>query len=414
MAAAAAGVGAGSISCSPRGGTAANASANTGSARVGGAAVTDRAADGGRNDDTVALRSRPVTISRTVEQTPLVATTGQRPAATTGAVPHIPAAAASRRLVSVVVPAHNEQATVTQFVAKTAAAFAQVGGDWELVYVDDGSSDGTAAAISRAAAGEPRVRLVRQRRQLGLTEALNRGFREARGDVIVFLPADLESDPQVDIPILLDKLDEGFDVVAGWRQGRRDGKRVASKLANVTCRMLFGLDVHDLNWIKAFRREVTDALSMRSSWHRYVLVLAQNEGFRIGEVKVPYKRRESGRSKFGFGRLPVSLMDVVTLKFLLTFQRKPILFFGAIGAGMMGVSLAVLVWLAYLWFSSHTQQRPILLAAGIGMLAGLLVLLVGFLAELVVNVSERVDRLERRLAAADPPTAGGQDRERAS
>jgi len=363
-----------------------------------------------------------------VDNTPLVAPTRQRTDAEPGAGADS-AVAVAPRLVSVVVPAHNEEDTVAAFVAKTANAFARVGGDWELVYVDDGSTDGTAATVAAAAAGEPRIRLIRQRRQLGLTEALNRGFREARGDVIVFLPADLESDPEIDIPILLDKLAEGFDVVAGWRLGRRDGKRVASKLANVTCRLLFGLDVHDLNWIKAFRREVTDSLSMRSSWHRYILVLAQNEGFRIGEAKVPYKRRESGRSKFGFRRLPVSLMDVITLKFLLTFQRKPILFFGAVGAGMMGTSLAVLLWLVYLWVDSRTQQRPVLLAAGIGMLAGLLVILVGFLAELVVNVSERVEKLERRLTAASAARDGhhlghplgrplghdrGHDRERAT
>jgi glycosyltransferase involved in cell wall biosynthesis len=342
-----------------------------------------------------------------VDKTPLVAATTQHAAASPDLSADGAPPAAPPRLVSVVVPAHNEQDTVERFVARTAAAFALLGDDWELVYVDDGSTDSTAAAVVAAAAVQERVRLVRQRRQLGLTEALNRGFREARGDVIVFLPADLESDPEVDIPILLDKLDEGFDVVAGWRQGRRDGKRVASKLANVTCRVLFGLDVHDLNWIKAFRREVTESLSMRSSWHRYILVLAQNEGFRIGEAKVPYKRRESGRSKFGFRRLPVSLADVITLKFLLTFQRKPILFFGSIGAGMMGVSLAVLAWLTYLWFSSQTQQRPILIAAGIGMLAGLLVLLVGFLAELVVNVSERVERLERRLSSSSSSSQDG-------
>jgi glycosyltransferase involved in cell wall biosynthesis len=301
------------------------------------------------------------------------------------------------QLVSVVVPAHNEETTVGVFVERTAKAFAQLGRPWELLYVDDGSTDGTAAAVETAATSEPRVRMVRQRRNLGLTEALNRGFREARGEVIVFLPADLESDPQVDIPLLLGKLDEGYDVVAGWRQGRRDGKRFASRLANFTCRVMFGLDVHDMNWIKAFRREVTDALALRSSWHRYILVMAQNEGFRIGEVKVPYKARAVGRSKFGFSRLPVSFIDVVTLKFLLTFQRKPILFFGALGAGMIGAG--VLLWIYLLWsfLASHTQYRPLMLVAGIAMLAGLLVVLVGFLGELVVNVSERVDRLERRL-----------------
>ncbi len=300
-------------------------------------------------------------------------------------------------LVSVVVPAHNEEATVRVFVERTAKAFAQLGRPWELLYVDDGSTDGTAAAVEAATAAEPRVRLIRQRRNLGLTEALNRGFREARGTVIVFLPADLESDPEIDIPLLLGKLDEGYDVVSGWRQGRRDGKRHASRLANLTCRLLFGLDVHDMNWIKAFRREVTDSLALRSSWHRYILVMAQNEGFRIGEVKVPYKARGAGRSKFGFSRLPVSFLDVITLKFLLTFQRRPIIFFGALGSGMIGIGLLLWVYLLWSFLSSHTQYRPLMLVAGIAMLAGLLVILVGFLGELVVNVSERVDRLERRL-----------------
>jgi glycosyltransferase involved in cell wall biosynthesis len=323
---------------------------------------------------------------------------------------------ATSGLVSVVVPAHNEAATVARFVAKTAKTFAQTGRPWELIYVDDGSTDGTAASVRAAADDEPRVRLVRQRRRLGLTEALNAGFRAARGEVVVFLPADLESDPETDIPLLLGKLDEGYDVASGWRQGRRDGKRFASKLANLTCRLLFGLDVHDLNWIKAFRREVTDQLGMRSSWHRYMLVLAQHEGWRIGEVKVPYKARESGRSKFGFGRLPVSLADVVTLKFLLTFQRKPILFFGALGSAMIGISVLIWGWLGWLWITSATQKRPFMYIAGIGMLAGLLVILVGFLAELVVNVSERVERLERRLDSDDArpgtgtgePAAGGE------
>src|SRR6266498_1165909 len=172
------------------------------------------------------------------------------------------------RLVSVVVPAHNEESTVAVFVERTAKAFAQLGRPWELLYVDDGSTDGTAAAVEGAASREPRVRLVRQRRNLGLTEALNRGFREARGELIVFLPADLESDPEVDIPLLLGKLDEGYDVVAGWRQGRRDGKRFASRVANFTCRLLFGLDVHDMNWIKAFRRSSV-LRALRSSYQRY-------------------------------------------------------------------------------------------------------------------------------------------------
>src|ERR687896_458969 len=251
-----------------------------------------------------------------------------------------PVNGSSEPLVSVVVPANNEATTVPAFVEKTAKTFADLGRPWELVYVDDGSSDGTAAAVEAEAAREPRVRLV--------------------------------------------------------RQGRRDGKRVASRIANVACRLLFGLEVHDLNWIKAFRREVTDGLALRSQWHRYILVMAHHEGYRIGEVKVPYRPREAGRSKFGLGRLPVSAIDVVTLKFLLTFQRKPIIFFGGLGSALIGAGLLVWAYPGWLFLATQTQRRPLMLAAGIAILAGLLIVLVGFLGELVVNVSERVERLERR------------------
>src|SRR4030095_4526309 len=149
-----------------------------------------------------------------------------------------PVTGSSEPLVSVVVPANNEEATVPAFVERTAKAFAGLGRRWELVYVDDGSSDNTAAAVAAEAGVGPGVRVVRHHRRLGLTEALNRGFRDARGELIVFLPADLESDPEVDVPLLLRQLDEGYDVAAGWRQGRRDGKRLASRVANVACRWL--------------------------------------------------------------------------------------------------------------------------------------------------------------------------------
>jgi len=218
----------------------------------------------------------------------------------------------------------------------------------------------------------------------------------------VFLPADLESDPAVDIPLLLGALAGGVDVVAGWRQGRRDGKLLASRVANLACRWLFGLRVHDLNWVKAFRRQVTDGLALRSQWHRYMLVLAHHEGFRIGEVKVPYRPRAVGRSKFGVGRLPVSALDVMTLRFLLSFQRRPMVFFGGLGSALIGVGLVVWAYLGWLFVATQTQRRPLLLAGGVVLLAGLLIVLVGLLGELVVNVSERVERLERQLQRRDP------------
>ena len=169
----------------------------------------------------------------------------------------------------------------------------------------------------------------------------------------MFLPADLESDPEMDVPLLLGKLDQGYDVVAGWRQGRRDGEAVA----NVACRLLFGLEVHDLNWIKAFRREVTDGLALRSQWHRYILVMAHREGYRIGEVKVPYRPREAGRSKFGLGRPPVSAIDVVTSSSCSPSSASRSSFRG-LGSALIGAGLLVWAYLGWLFLATQTQRRP--------------------------------------------------------
>ena len=208
----------------------------------------------------------------------------------------------------------------------------------------------------------------------------------------MFLPADLESDPEDDIPLLLGRLDQGYDVVAGWRQGRRDGKRVASRIANVACRLLFGLEVHDLNWIKAFRREVTDGLALRSQWHRYILVMAHHEGYRIGEVKVPYRPARPAGPSSASGAAPSrpSCRDPQVPAHLPAqadhLLRRP-------RPALIGAGLLVWAYLGWLFLATQTQRRPLMLAAGIAILSGLLIVLVGFLGELVVNVSERVERL---------------------
>ena len=199
----------------------------------------------------------------------------------------------------------------------------------ELVYVDDGSSDGTAAAVEAEATREPRVRLVRQRRRLGLTEALNRGFRRPAATSSCSSRPTWSPTPRSTCPCCSASSTRATtSSPAGARAAATaSGSPAASPTSPAAC--CSASRFHDLNWIKAFRREVTDGLALRSQWHRYILVMAHHEGYRIGEVKVPYRPREAGRSKFGLGRLPVSAIDVVTLKFLLTFQRKPIIFFGA-------------------------------------------------------------------------------------
>ncbi len=305
-------------------------------------------------------------------------------------MPDIPA-------VSVFIPARNEAGNIALLFDKIARALDAQRVAGEIVFVDDGSTDATWDEANAAAARHPCARLFRHRRSLGLTEAMRTGFRQCRGDVVVFLPADLESDPEEDIPKLLAKMNEGYDVVAGWRQGRRDGKVFASAIANIVSRRLFGLQVHDLNWIKAFRREVIENIRLRSDWHRFILILAAAQGYKIGETPVNFYPRQKGKSHYGIGRLPVSFLDILVLRFLLTFSRKPMLFFGGLGLILSAASLGIFVTLTVIYFLSLGQRRPVFDFAGVLLLVGVLFFVVGFLAELIVNQNERVDELEARL-----------------
>lgn len=300
-------------------------------------------------------------------------------------------------VISVFIPARNEAGNITPLFAKIARAFHALNVSGEIVFVDDGSTDSTWNEASAAAVHYPFVCLLRHRKSLGLTEAMRTGFPHCRGDAVVFLPADLESDPEEDIPKLVAKLNEGYDVVAGWRQGRRDGKVFASAIANVVSQRLFGLQVHDMNWIKAFRRDVTENIHLRSDWHRYILILAAAQGYSIGEVQVNYYPRKKGKSHYGIGRIPVSFLDVVVVRFLITFSRKPMLFFGGIGLALGGVSLTTFAVLAIMYLLDFGQRRPVFDFAGVLLIAGVLFFVVGFLAELIVNQNERIEELERKL-----------------
>jgi len=299
--------------------------------------------------------------------------------------------------VSVFIPARNEEGNITPLMESIATCFAEHDINGEVVLVDDGSSDGTRAEALACAERFPFLQVISHRRNLGLTAAMRTGFRHCRGDIIIFLPADMESHPDEDIPKLLAKIAEGYDVVAGWRQGRRDRKVLASSIYNMVSRRLFNVDAHDMNWIKAFRREVVDGMHLRSDWHRFILMIAASQGYRIGEVKVNYYPRRIGRSNFGILRIPVSFLDVLVVKFLLTFSRKPMLFFGSLGLLTIGAGGLTLIYLLWLWLSQHTQQRPVFTFAVFMIVAGLLLFLVGFLAELVVSQAERLDELEERL-----------------
>lgn len=301
--------------------------------------------------------------------------------------------------VSVFVPARNEAENIAPLMEKIARAFRDNALDGEVIFVDDGSTDATWNQAVAAAERYPFLRLYRHRRTFGLTEAMRTGFRHVRGDVVIFLPADLESDPEQDIPALLTKLKEGYDVVAGWRQGRNDGKLLASQIYNAVSRALFDLEAHDMNWIKAFRREVLDDLHLRSDWHRFILHIASARGYKITEVPVNFYPRQKGKSNFGITRIPISFLDVLVVKFLMTFSRKPMLFFGGLGA--LSILSALLIWayltILYINTPGNMQQRPLFTFAGVIFVAGILLFIGGFLAELVVSQTDRLEDMERAL-----------------
>lgn len=308
--------------------------------------------------------------------------------------------------ISVVVPARNEEATIWQVVERSFRAFAELGRDGEVLVVNDGSSDGTGAVLTDLQKVYPRLRVFTQRRSQGLTAGLQRMFSASRGDIVILIPADMESDPLVDVPALVRHLEQhNLDIVAGWRQGRNDGKVLASKVYNLVMRWLANVPVHDGNWIKAMRRSVVESFPpLRSDWHRFLLMIAAQQGFRMGEVPTYYKPRTAGSSKFGWQRIPISLLDVLVLKFLLAFSHKPMRFFGGIGLVGIGLSLLTFLYLTGLYLFTDTQQRPIFLAAGILAIISVLLLLVGFLAELIVSQGERMAQLERRLIELDDKT----------
>lgn len=305
--------------------------------------------------------------------------------------------------LSVFIPARNEAGNISPLMEKLARTFRDHALAAEVILVDDGSTDETWKQVLAAGEQYPFLRPFRHRRNFGLTEAMRTGFRHVRGEVVIFIPADLESDPEEDIPKLLSKLDEGYDVVAGWRQGRNDGKVLASQIYNAVSRSLFNVSAHDMNWIKAFRRPVLDDLHLRSDWHRFILHIASEKGYKIGEVPVNFYPRKKGKSNYGITRIPISFLDVLVVKFLMTFSRKPMLFFGGLGALSIITAIVIWLYLTILYFNTpgNMQQRPLFSFAGFILIAGILLFIGGFLAELVASQADRVEELEETLRERD-------------
>jgi len=299
--------------------------------------------------------------------------------------------------VSIIVPAYNEEENIPSLMEKFSQMFGESKIKGEVILVDDGSTDGT---LQRARESEERygfLKVTSHRANQGLTAALDTGFKLAKGKVFVFYPADLQYDP-VDIPRMVDKINDGYDIVTGWKQGRYGTKRFVSGVYNWLSRKLFRVKVHDLNSVKVFKREVVEDIPLRRDWHRYMVVLAADRGFKVGEVKVNLYPRRFGKSKFGgFWRIPIGILDLISVKFQTSFMKKPMLLFGSLGLILLVLGFVAGLIAVYLRVFLHEGFRPLLYLVILLVLSGLSFFVLGFLAEAIVGVREKVESLERKL-----------------
>lgn len=304
--------------------------------------------------------------------------------------------------VSVLVPAKDEADNLAEFLSQCDSALGPADFTFEVVVIDDGSRDRSPALLRELAARYPFLTVVTHRRQRGIADALRSGADAATGDICVFYPADLQYRPE-DIPALVRPiLDGSADVVTGTKQGRYE-KAFVSGVYNRLCRWLFGVKVEDLNSVKAWRREVLRGVRLRPDWHRYMVVVAAVDGFRLQSVPVPLYPRVAGVSKFNWRRIPVGVLDLLSVWFLLRFGRKPMLFFGVSGAILFFVGLLAGITALVLRFGFGLGFRPLLNLVETMVITGTVLFGFGFVGEIVAGLREDQRELDRQLQRLVPP-----------
>jgi glycosyltransferase involved in cell wall biosynthesis len=307
-------------------------------------------------------------------------------------------------VLSVVVPVHDESASLAVLLEELRTTL-DLTGAWETVFVDDGSDDGSFAVLARLHQEHDNVRVVRLRRNFGKAAALAAGFAHAEGELIVTLDGDLQDDP-AEIPRLLAKLDEGFDLVSGWKATRRDPfvRRVLSRIFNYVVGWVSGVRLHDMNCgLKAYRAEVLRGLPLYGELHRFLPVLAHQRGFRVAELPVNHRPRAHGRSHYGMERYLRGFLDLLTVSFLGRYRHRPLHLFGGLGLLLGAVGFGLLVYLTVLKLDGHAiGERPLLTLGVLLVVVGLQFFSLGLITELITSRhEERVPERERTEAMVE-------------
>ena len=293
-------------------------------------------------------------------------------------------------MISVVIPAYNEEENVRPLYRKLIGVLEKIGEEFEVIFVDDGSTDRTFEVLREIAKEDRRVKVIRFRRNYGQTAAIYAGFEHAKGEVIVTMDADLQNDPE-DIPRLLEKLGEGYDIVSGWRRERKDpllSRRIPSKIANWIISKVTGVELHDYGCtLKAYRSEIAKRYRLYGDMHRFLPALAKRFGARVTEIPVRHHPRLYGRSKYGIDRTLRVILDVFLVKFLNEYITKPLYVFGGIGFLMFSLGFLIELYLASLkiFKGEDIGGRPLLLLGVLLILAGIQLISTGIIAELIVR-----------------------------
>jgi glycosyltransferase involved in cell wall biosynthesis len=297
--------------------------------------------------------------------------------------------------ISVVIPLFNEKDSLVELYQGVVAEISHHTADFEILFVDDGSVDGSFEVLLGLQREDPRIRILRLRRNFGKSAALSAGFRMARGEIIVTLDADLQDQPQ-EMGKLLAKLDEGYDLVSGWKRERRDclKKRIASRIFNRVTSLLTGVPLNDINCgYKVYRRRVIEEIKVYGEMHRYIPVLASYRGFHVGEVPVVHRARLHGKSKYGAGRMMGGFFDLLTVIMLTRYNSKPLHVFGILGILSFTIGFLIEAYLSYGWLvhDRWIENRPAFMLGILLLIIGIQFIFFGLLAEMIAYTAKRED-----------------------
>ena len=292
--------------------------------------------------------------------------------------------------LSVVIPVYNEEENIPKLYEELKEVLERLPYDYEIIFVDDGSTDRTPQILEELAKKDPRIKVIRFRRNYGQTAAMYAGFQYASGDVVITMDGDLQNDPH-DIPKLLEKINEGYDIVSGWRKDRKDpflSRILPSKIANWIISKVTGVHLHDYGCtLKAYRKEVAKNFRLYGDMHRFLPAVAKSFGAKITEVVVNHRPRLYGKSKYGIGRTVRVLLDIFLVKFLNDYLNKPLYVFGPIGLLLMGLGFLIMLYLSVekLFFGASIGGRPLLILGVLLFLSGLQLVSTGIIAEIIVR-----------------------------